>query len=199
MSTLNDLSSYRPALPSRIGGLIAGPPKWPTDLVSPQIKKSAVAMIFFVSSVNEPAQLLFIKRSANLSSHRGQVGLPGGHAEAEDGTPFECAARETFEEIGLPKEQLIFWGQLPELQALNGTPVVPIVAVTTASPRQLTKAESEVESIFLVPWTECKIDRVEDFRFNMFGVWRRSSRVQTSGGSIWGLTAKILESADLQP
>lgn len=201
MSTLEGLlpaQMSQPALPKTIGGLVPGQSHWPAALNSPGTKKSAVAMILFCDNSLQTARILFIRRSVTLNSHRGQVGLPGGHCEVTDLSPWDCATRETFEEVGIPQDQLFYLGQLPITAALNGLPVIPVVAVSSLNPKCIVAAPGEVEDYFLVPWIECTVARASSFRFNMFGLWRDSSRYETTSGPIWGLTAKILESADLR-
>ena len=185
--------------PQNIEGLISGPSAWPPKSVSSPRTISAVALIFLGGKKGVESDILLIRRSTTVRSHRGQIGFPGGHAEASDQSPFECAARETWEEVGIPKESLNFIGQLPMQHALSGALVIPVICTTAFDPQNLVLNAREVDSALMIPWWECSLCRAERFNFNIFGIWRESVRYQTSSGSIWGLTAKILESARLRP
>lgn len=169
---------------------------------------SAVMMLFLPaeSPSAAPARILFMRRSHRVRSHRGQISLPGGRAEAEDLTPWETALRELAEEVGLDAKRVHPLGGLPPLKALDGHGVWPMVGVTSALPHELVAQPDEVESLFAEPWPTFAEDssgdrlqrgRGESFAFNLFGHWHQSTYYPSAGGKIWGLTAKILKCAAL--
>ncbi len=59
---------------------------------------------------------LLIQRTQNPNDrHSGQVSFPGGRYEENDGALENVALRETFEEVGIPPEQIEIIGRLTEL------------------------------------------------------------------------------------
>src|SRR5438309_2512189 len=70
----------------------------------------------------------FVARRADLPTHPGQVGLPGGGVE-EGESAWAAAAREVEEEIGVPAAELLPLGAAaPVYAAVSNFCVVPFVA-----------------------------------------------------------------------
>lgn len=76
------------------------------------IKHSSVLLLLFEE--NEELMVCLIKRPRHMKYHPGQIALPGGRIEKGE-TALETAFRETFEEIGIPKEEIEIVGSLSEL------------------------------------------------------------------------------------
>jgi 8-oxo-dGTP pyrophosphatase MutT (NUDIX family) len=53
-----------------------------------------------------------IKRAAGLRHHSRELAFPGGKPEPEDGSLLETALRETEEELGFGRRQLVVLGEL---------------------------------------------------------------------------------------
>ncbi len=155
-------------------------------------RPSAVALLMAFDPVDH-WHIVLTKRSTHVGSHKGQIGLAGGRADPDDHSPEETALREVEEELGLARTHVQCLGRLPAIRALDGSPVVPIVATTLVPASQLQPSPTEVAQIIPVPWRELQRTERQAFRFNIFGVWRESSLYQTKDVRIWGLTAKILD------
>ncbi|KAG6495546.1 hypothetical protein ZIOFF_043372 [Zingiber officinale] len=65
-----------------------------------QPKRAAVLICLFVGERGE-LRVILTKRSRNLSTHSGEVSLPGGKMEEGDKDDADTATREAKEEIGL--------------------------------------------------------------------------------------------------
>src|SRR6266702_2940442 len=65
----------------------------------PYARKAAVLLGLF--DQDGETHLIFIRRSNNLRSHRGEIAFPGGAVDASDSSPIMAALREAQEEIGL--------------------------------------------------------------------------------------------------
>ena len=137
-------------------------------------------------------ELVFTLRSANLSTHRGQVAFPGGKRDASDESIAHTAVRETHEEIGLPPEQVSLVGRLGQVVSRYGILVTPYVGVFPED-HPLEANPHEIESIFRVPlefFLEDRRERTDELSFldNTFYVpcyrWERYQ--------IWGLSAVVL-------
>ncbi|MEY4630204.1 MAG: hypothetical protein RIQ81_324 [Pseudomonadota bacterium] len=150
-------------------------------------------------SAGGPAEVLLIRRSPHYGSHRGQIGLAGGRAEPGDRGPIDTLIRELREEVGVPAELLLFHGQLPVRKAIDGSEVVPVVATARLPRRGVVPAPDEVAGVHFVPWTMLTAATRESFVFNMFGVRRESALYRVDGATIWGLTASIINAADMLP
>jgi len=143
------------------------------------------------------ARIVFIRRSSSVGSHRGQIGFPGGRADEGDESPADTALRELTEELGVPSVSVTTHGTLPPAAALDGSPVIPVVASTEVDPASFTPSEHEVAAVLLAPWTDFAVGRDQGFRFNLFGNWRTSHRYAATGFTVWGLTAGIIARAAL--
>ena len=163
-------------------------------------RRSAVALLFLPpEAVGAPANILLIRRSAHYGSHRGQIGLAGGRAEARDAGPVETLKREIHEELGIPGEALLFHGALPIRRAIDASEVMPCVVTARWSSAQIKAAPDEVASVHLAPWTSLIHDKRTLFAFIMFGVRRESALYRVDGTTVWGLTAAIINGADMLP
>ncbi|KAF4398247.1 hypothetical protein G4B88_009863 [Cannabis sativa] len=63
-------------------------------------KRAAVLVCIFQGDGGD-LRVILTKRSSNLSTHSGDVALPGGKADEGDASDVETALREAHEEIGL--------------------------------------------------------------------------------------------------
>jgi 8-oxo-dGTP pyrophosphatase MutT (NUDIX family) len=148
---------------------------------------------------SDVARIVFIRRSSSVGSHRGQIGFPGGRADEGDESPADTALRELAEELGVPPSAVTTHGTLPPAAALDGAPVIPVVASAAVDPASFTPSEHEVAAVLVAPWTDFAVGRDQAFRFNLFGNWRTSHRYTATGFTVWGLTAGIIARAALSP
>lgn len=95
-------------------------------------------------------QVVLTQRTADLSSHAGQVSFPGGRAESHDESPHVTALREAHEEIGLHPERVKVWGEMPDYLTATGFLVTPVIG-HVASSAEFSKDPREVAHIFQVP------------------------------------------------
>jgi 8-oxo-dGTP pyrophosphatase MutT (NUDIX family) len=180
----------------KIGKLKPDPSAWDPVYFSVTRKPSAVAVIIFDSDPESP-KILLIRRSTRLSSHKGQIGFPGGRLEGGDVSPRDTALRETFEEIGLDPVKVKVLGAVDPVPALDGSLVYPIIATSSVSPEDLTPNPAEVSEIFLIPVEYLIVGNRKKFSFNLFGCWRHSFLYDCGAISVWGLSAEILAKAEM--
>ena len=64
--------------------------------------------------------LLFTRRTDLVHDHKGQVAFPGGAVEPQDSSVEDTALRETYEEIGIPPEEICVLGYLPAFPTITG-------------------------------------------------------------------------------
>lgn len=134
---------------------------------------------------------LMRRREVPGDRHSGQISLPGGSFESDEGA-VEAALREANEELGIDPEAVTVLGELdPQWIPVSGYVVHPVVA--TAVRRQpLVCDPTEVECGFWVdfdalchaPIHERPTER-EGRRFTMRG-W------ELEEGFLWGATAMLV-------
>ncbi|GGK20440.1 coenzyme A pyrophosphatase [Yeosuana aromativorans] len=113
-------------------------------------KKAGVLALFYPNSQHQTT-LVLILRKTYKGVHSGQVGFPGGKIEKQDQSLEAAALRETYEEIGVPINQVEVRRQLTEVYIPpSNFYVQPFIGVSRTTPT-FTKQEDEVEAIIEVP------------------------------------------------
>ena len=156
-----------------------------------EMERAAAVLFPFYWQDNEPWVLL-TQRTAQLKHHSGQVSFPGGGYEAHDKNIKHTALRETFEEIGVSKEQIQLWGFLDGLPSISGFHVTPFVG-EIKDVKKLIIDPNEVEKAFGVPFAffQNNNNRVRNKVKTPFGD-RHYYVFDYKGDVIWGLTAQII-------
>jgi 8-oxo-dGTP pyrophosphatase MutT (NUDIX family) len=124
----------------------------PKDIAT--YKQSAVlALLVQNENASETAselELLFTVRSSELKNHSGQISFPGGRSD-EGETIRETALRETCEEVGISRKQIIVLGDLTSMYVpVSKSMIYPILGYHEGQLQTRMNA-SEVEEIFTVP------------------------------------------------
>ncbi|HML77181.1 CoA pyrophosphatase [Geobacter sulfurreducens] len=137
-------------------------------------------------------RVLFTKRTEHLNHHRGEISFPGGVSHPDDASPCETALRETWEEIGIPPDEVDILGELDDFYSVHDYLVTPCVGVIRGD-RPLVVNPDEIERIIVVPLKHLlrpEIFRTEDW------TWRGRTHpvhfYRYMDDEIWGLTAAIL-------
>ena len=156
--------------------------------------------------------LLYEVRARKLRRQPGEVCFPGGRMEGEE-SPEACALRETWEELGIPPEQIRILGQLDFIAHRANFILYPVLAQVDASVlKNLRRNPAEVEDTFLVPLRYLREHPpleysyqliptpAEHFPYELIGI-PRNYRWQPGGENvpvypwegrvIWGLTGRI--------
>jgi len=108
-------------------------------------RKSAVMII--MEEIENDYQIYLTLRSSNLNSHKGQISFPGGRAD-EGETVIETALRETYEEIGINKNELQIIGELSTLFVPPSNSIIsPVVSLVHSKPN-ISINPDEVEEYF---------------------------------------------------
>lgn len=143
---------------------------------------------------------LLTLRSDKLASHPRQIALPGGLAEDSDGKDLlNTLAREVFEEVGIPAEQIMWesapWDSVMSLGEVEVHPYLGFLKTPLEKATPLAIAPNEVER---AEWI--KLSQLFDAL-----LWKQRS-YQAAGSShsyempvwsgwfeeTWGLTAVLL-------
>lgn len=156
-------------------------------------KLRAAAVLIPMVCVQNEWHLLYTRRTETVQSHKGQVSFPGGAAEPHDQDRKQTALRETFEEIGIPGDQIEVLGCLRDMPTITGFVITPVVG-KLPWPFQLRLAIDEVSRAFLVPlrWLANPANHLE-MDLNLPD--GRRERViyfrDYEGEKIWGATARM--------
>jgi peroxisomal coenzyme A diphosphatase NUDT7 len=181
-------------------------------------------MALFVEEDGQPA-LVFEKRAKEIRQS-GEICFPGGAFDPElDSTFLGTAVRETSEELGIPEASVETWGRLPVVIAPMGALVEPFAGFTAIPPAEFHPGADEVEKVFTVPLeyflnTPPEIyhlilrafpdsDEENLFPAKELGLPERYHRpwgnaknkiyvYRTTGGVIWGITARIIRDLVVQ-
>ena len=115
---------------------------------SDRIPAQAAVLVPLVQ--RDELRVLLTRRTAQLSSHSGQVAFPGGKSDPEDADAVATALREAHEEIGLEPHFTRVLGTLPVYATGSGFMVTPVVALVDPE-HSTVKNPHEVDAIFEVP------------------------------------------------
>ncbi len=165
----------------------------PLSLSSVGLRQSAVLVpLRYENESRQSFEVILTRRSSELPSHAGQVSFPGGGFQDGDVDIVATALRETFEEIGVGRDQVTVVGRLDDVQTITGYHVTPVVG-TMAMGTALVADESEVARVFTVPlnvildasrWEQ----HIHEFKGSQVEMWQ----LLWDGETIWGATAYML-------
>jgi 8-oxo-dGTP pyrophosphatase MutT (NUDIX family) len=153
--------------------------------------RNASVLILLVNKNNSPHVVLTL-RTDTVSTHKGQVSLPGGGVDETDKDCLFTALRETHEEIGVPPEKIKILGEFDDYISLAGFEV-HVYAGITDYPVEYDPSADEIDIILEVPlsifcnkeYYKCDIIQHNENEVAVYYYdWQ--------GITIWGMTARIL-------
>ena len=137
--------------------------------------------------------VLFTRRTDQLEHHAGEISFPGGARHPEDADLAATALRETEEEMGIARGDVLLLGRLDDFYSVHGYHVVPYVG-TFPWPYPFRVNRAEIAEVIELPTARLRdpaIFHTED--------WQHRGRAHPvhfyliDGHEIWGLTAAILK------
>ncbi|KAL7071420.1 hypothetical protein ACQ4LE_009300 [Meloidogyne hapla] len=159
----------QPTLQNELNVLIAA------NTSSTNVGRKFATMVILVDFPNGGKEqagtwVLLTHRAAKMKKHANEISVPGGATEPGESLE-EAALREVEEEVGLGREYLDVWGELPPILLRNSsgetTPfVASLVGVSsiTSLTSKLILQQDEVQGVFLVSLAELLAQR----RFTTF-------------------------------
>ena len=161
------------------------------NLIEPTKYKKAGVLILLKKDIgSNEFQILFTKRSSKLSTHSGEVSFPGGMWEEKDTSLFDTAMRESNEEIGLKKKNVMDLGRMNYLLSRHKVEVNPFVGYLENNQELI--GNFEIDEIFDVPVSFLLNNNnilYKEFKRNDLRISMPSWVY--NGNRIWGLTALI--------
>lgn len=185
--------------PDGLRELFIRPPVWTPEPMreKPFTERApARAAVLLPLVMREQLMLILTQRTAHLSTHSGQIALPGGKLDDLDADATAAALRETHEEIGLPPERVEVLGTLPVYITGTSFIVTPVVGLVQPG-FALQPNPHEVDEVFEVPLAYL-MNPAHHCRhaFEFDGVLREWYSMPYQDGArerfIWGATAGML-------
>ncbi len=149
-------------------------------------RRAAVMILLF--DVDGEPHIFLTKRTDEMEHHPGQIALPGGRFDDEDGDLRVTALRETHEELGVAPESVEVLGRLDDVfTAASSFVVTPFVAVAAERPVAV-PCEREIARVLEVPLAGLlQADRELPDQPDILTL-----RYPLLGEDVWGATARIL-------
>jgi len=140
------------------------------------------------------AQVLLTLRSQSMKRHSGQISFPGGKID-EGETVIDTAIRETYEEVGIPVDDIEIIGKLDDFSTTHYT-VTPVLAKINPE-KVFINSPAEVVEILFVPLHDLMMDdihRIENWvymnvnhRVHFYDLKQNGKKY-----NLWGATAGVL-------
>lgn len=154
-------------------------------------RKSAVLIPILESQ--EGARLVLTRRAVYPGVHSGQISFPGGKFEPGEVEATEVALRESFEEIGLSREQVDILGELSQLYIPVSQMLVYPVLARIKYPIQWIINEREVDEVLEIPIAHFMDARqIISYEVNRAGQRFVAPAYSTDRIPVWGATAMMI-------
>jgi 8-oxo-dGTP pyrophosphatase MutT (NUDIX family) len=157
-----------------------------------QVRRTAAVSVAILRT--PPHGVVFIERAAHLRDHPGQIALPGGSVDPDDGGDLRrTALRELSEEVGVAQERVTILGQLPVARQTraNNFDVTPFVAVVAPGP--LTIDGTETAAVFTIPLAVI-VEELTHGTHTIGELTIETYLLDYESRRVWGLTGHILRS-----
>ena len=160
--------------------------------VLPKIFKKA-AVLCLIETDKKRLNILLTLRSRQLTNHPGQISFPGGKVNSKESF-YDCALRETEEEIGLKNKNINILGELDMYLSGSNFLIKPVIGFINKNYKiSLNKAEVEkviyfpIDHLFVKQNIKSKfyIDSNKNEKMFYYDINWKNHR-------IWGTTAIIL-------
>ncbi len=166
--------------------------RWP---IPNNCRQAGVLLLLYPAQVDGRTEpfLTLIRRPQYPGVHSGQIALPGGSREGDEALQ-STALRETFEEIGVPPENITIIGQLSTLYTPpSNFCIYPFVAFCPRRPtfRPDPREVAEIIEAPLRLFFDPTFQQEEIWQFEKYGQ-RRVPFFSVYGHKVWGATAMIM-------
>lgn len=146
---------------------------------------------------NEEWHIILIERQSSHpdDKHGGQISFPGGMQEPTDSSLEDTALRETFEEVGIPIEEIKILGPTTSLYIpVSNFQVFPFLAYLEKTP-VFQPQPSEVKSILEVPlshFAKPETLKTTDMKVSKNMALKNVPYYDVEGHILWGATAMMI-------
>lgn len=139
--------------------------------------------------------LLFTKRSETVETHKGQISFPGGVKDERDLNFTETALRESYEEVGLLREDIDILGALDDMATTTTNYIIyPLIGIIPW-PYNFKINYEEIDKLLEVPVSNLldKNNFIEDRNYLYRGKLYHYTAFKYGEHHIWGTTARIVK------
>ena len=154
------------------------------------IPASVLIPIFFKDGKEH---ILYTKRSETVGSHKGQISFPGGVRDEKDKDFMDTALRESFEEVGLLREDIEILGALDDMKTTTTNYTISPLIGIIPYPYEFKISYNEIDVLLEVP-LETLLDKtnyIEDKDYKYKGKPYHYRAFLFENHHIWGTTARI--------
>lgn len=155
-------------------------------------KQSAVLILLFPEA--NSIKTILIQRGKYEGVHSGQIAFPGGQLDDTDVDLKHTALRETFEEIGIPSENISVIGSLTDVYITPSNFLVkPFIGIINHKPDFIIDS-NEVAQVIPVDLLELnnKDIRKEKSILQSGGFKIKTPYYEIEGLTVWGATAMMI-------
>ena len=137
--------------------------------------------------------VLLTKRTNKVRYHKGEVSFPGGVVDEVDDSLESTAKRETYEEIGVKREDIEILGRLDDTATMTFRYIIhPFVGVIPF-PYEYIANEDEVDRIIEIPLSFFfNLSQPRLFTVDYYGKTVETPAYIYDGIAVWGATQRIL-------
>ncbi|XP_058197532.1 nudix hydrolase 15, mitochondrial-like isoform X2 [Rhododendron vialii] len=160
-------------------------------------KRAAVLVCLFEGDGGD-LRVILTKRSSKLSTHSGEISLPGGKAEEGDADDAETATREANEEIGLDPSLVNVVTVLEPFLSKHLLRVIPVIGIlSNRIAFNPAPNADEVEAVFDAPLEmfiqdKNRSEEEREWMGEKYLIHHFDYETEGKKYVIWGLTAGIL-------
>lgn len=160
-------------------------------------KRAAVLICLFEGDEGD-LRVILTKRSSRLSTHSGEVALPGGKTEEGDKDDADTATREAKEEIGLDPSLVNIVTVLQPFLSKHLLRVIPVIGILSNKKAfKPVPNAAEVETVFDAPLemflkNENRRSEEREWMGDKYLVHYFDYETDNNKYVIWGLTSGIL-------
>ncbi len=143
---------------------------------------ASVAVLFF-----DEVEILFIKRSENMPTHKGHIAFPGGKKEKNDTSIIHTAVREATEELLISDNLITPFGYIDSVDTVEYKfEVYPILCLLKNKPKKFNK--NEVQKVLYASIDDLKLEKNWVYR----GLYPNDWIFHIDNEILWGATAKMI-------
>ena len=152
------------------------------SLKSKKNNYASVAVLFIDNN-----EILFIKRSENMPTHKGHIAFPGGKKEETDKSVVSTAIREATEELLIQENSITPFGYIDSVDTVEYKfEVFPILCFLKSKPEKFNK--DEVQKVLYA-----KIDNLmNETNWHYRGFYSNDWKFEIDNEILWGATAKMV-------
>lgn len=167
-------------------------PRIPFPKINFNKKGIPASVLILLFPKNNDWHFYLTKRTDTVDHHKGQISLPGGVVENEESLN-DAALRETYEEIGVDKNNIHLIGSLSSFYIpVSGFEMFPFIGWVESEP-MTSIHDKEVERIFSASVKDFVLDETQKTKKDTLRGFPVNIPYFDLGNEIvWGATAMIL-------